>query len=230
MVWLRVSSRRNLSYPSRRSSPNSRRLILLQTVCRRQKSQLLCNQANPNSFAKTPGVGVSPSSVPLCLCGNPDLSPLAKDCKSTATATLTTFRINTRKSVSKQRTLTPFRINTYKKTGEGGALASPPVENHQLPRLRRRQRPSSAPRGASIPSALTRLRILPVAIGAPPPPLPTFRSPDLPALRRSVSPFPATLANLPFFNPSSRHTSAKMGWRAILLTAPVAHPDRRRTS
>jgi hypothetical protein len=36
------------------------------------------------------------------------------------TATLTTFRINTCKSVSKQRTLTPFRINTYKKTGEGG--------------------------------------------------------------------------------------------------------------
>jgi hypothetical protein len=30
---------------------------------------------------------------------------------------LTTFRINTCKSVSKQRTLTPFRINTYKKQG-----------------------------------------------------------------------------------------------------------------
>src|SRR5712692_10038924 len=41
----------------------------------------------------------------------------AKGCKNTATATLTTFRINTCKSVSKQRTLTLFRINTYKKTG-----------------------------------------------------------------------------------------------------------------
>src|SRR5216684_3239867 len=40
--------------------------------------------------------------------------------KSTKTATLTIFRINTCKSVSKQRALTPFRMNTYKKTGGGG--------------------------------------------------------------------------------------------------------------
>jgi hypothetical protein len=40
--------------------------------------------------------------------------------KTTETATLTTFRINTCKSVSKQMTLTLFRINTYRKTGEGG--------------------------------------------------------------------------------------------------------------
>jgi len=33
---------------------------------------------------------------------------------------LTTFRINTCKSVSKQTTLTIFRINTYAKPGEGG--------------------------------------------------------------------------------------------------------------
>ena len=32
---------------------------------------------------------------------------------------LTTFRINTCKSVSRQTTLTSFRINTYEKTGEG---------------------------------------------------------------------------------------------------------------
>ncbi len=37
---------------------------------------------------------------------------------------LTTFRINTCKSVSKQKTLTIFRINTYEKRGEGG-LAVP---------------------------------------------------------------------------------------------------------
>src|SRR6267143_4983533 len=35
---------------------------------------------------------------------------------------LTTFRINTCKSVSKQRTLTIFRINTYEKQGEGGPV------------------------------------------------------------------------------------------------------------
>jgi hypothetical protein len=37
---------------------------------------------------------------------------------------VTTFRINTCKSVSKQRTLTTFRMNTYEKTGEGGSRAS----------------------------------------------------------------------------------------------------------
>src|SRR5260370_28376164 len=42
--------------------------------------------------------------------------------KSTKTATLTTFRINTCKSVSKQRTLTLLRINTYKKQGRGVPL------------------------------------------------------------------------------------------------------------
>jgi hypothetical protein len=35
-------------------------------------------------------------------------------------STLTPFRINTCKSVSKKRTLTPFRMNTYEKPGEGG--------------------------------------------------------------------------------------------------------------
>ena len=34
---------------------------------------------------------------------------------------LTTFRINTCKSVSKQSTLTPFRMNTYEKQGGGGS-------------------------------------------------------------------------------------------------------------
>ena len=38
--------------------------ILLQTLCHRQKNQLLCNQANPNSFAKHPGWGYPESSVP----------------------------------------------------------------------------------------------------------------------------------------------------------------------
>src|SRR5713226_7637909 len=42
--------------------------------------------------------------------------------KSTKTATLTPFRINTCKSVSKQMTLTSFRINTYEKQGRGVPL------------------------------------------------------------------------------------------------------------
>src|SRR5713101_1891514 len=40
--------------------------------------------------------------------------------KNTKTATLTTFRINTCKSVSKQTTLSTFRMNTYEKRGGGG--------------------------------------------------------------------------------------------------------------
>src|SRR6266849_8434232 len=39
-------------------------------------------------------------------------------------STLTTFRINTCKSVSKQTTLTTFRMNTYEKPGEGGTPAN----------------------------------------------------------------------------------------------------------
>ena len=50
--------RRKLSCLSRRSTPNSCRLILLQTLLHSQSRQPLWNQANPNSFAKTPVVGV----------------------------------------------------------------------------------------------------------------------------------------------------------------------------
>ncbi len=39
---------------------------------------------------------------------------------------LTPFRINTCKSVSKQRTLTTFRMNTYAKQGEGGPYSEGP--------------------------------------------------------------------------------------------------------
>ena len=41
---------------------NSRPLILLQTLCRCEKSQPLWNQANPNSFAKTRG-GIPPEAA-----------------------------------------------------------------------------------------------------------------------------------------------------------------------
>src|SRR6266481_5825488 len=69
-------------------------------------------------------------------------------------ATLTTFRINTCKSVSKQRTLTPFRINTYEKHRGGGGG-----------QLFIFFRPSHAPRNASIRCALSRLRMLSVTTG-----------------------------------------------------------------
>jgi hypothetical protein len=70
--------------------------------------------------------------------GTPTLSllpraHLAKGCKNSETATLTTFRINTCKSVSKQTTLTSFRINTYKKPGEGGPLQTAGLDSASFP-------------------------------------------------------------------------------------------------
>jgi hypothetical protein len=38
------------------------------------------------------------------------------------------FKINTYKSVSKQRTLSTFRINTYEKRGEGEGVSLPAFE------------------------------------------------------------------------------------------------------
>jgi hypothetical protein len=58
-----ISSRRPPSVQVSTIGRNSLRLTLLQTLCRREKHQVLCNQANPRSFAKTPGVGYSPKSL-----------------------------------------------------------------------------------------------------------------------------------------------------------------------
>ncbi len=89
----------------------------------------------------------------------------AKGCKNAKTAPLTTFRINTCKSVSKQRTLTLFRINTYEKQGRGYPSTSAPRSRERESPDWRSVPPSYAPRAASIPYALTRLRILPVTTG-----------------------------------------------------------------
>ncbi len=119
-----------------------------------------------HSYANTRDGGVTAApvsaSVPLWLCGNPDLSRLAKGCKSTEITTLTTFRINTCKSVSKRRTLTTFRINTYKKPRGGGAPTRSPL---QLPASSTQPPEPHAPRSASIPCDLSRLRKLPVTTG-----------------------------------------------------------------
>src|SRR6266481_9344860 len=126
VLWLRVLSRTNLAYPSHHSSPKSRPFNLLQPLASPFAAPVLCFQPLAASFPKTPGWGVQ------SLCGNPCLpslprasgtsqgSHLARGCKYAEPATLTTFRINTCKSVSKQKTLTLSRINTYKKRGEGG--------------------------------------------------------------------------------------------------------------
>jgi hypothetical protein len=51
-----VLSRKDLTEAFTAPTPNSRPFNLLQTLCRSCKSQVLWNQANPNSFAKIPGV------------------------------------------------------------------------------------------------------------------------------------------------------------------------------
>jgi hypothetical protein len=116
--------RRKLSCPSRRSTPNSCRLILLQTLLHSQSRQPLWNQVNPNSFAKTPGVG-----VPRFPCQ----SPAAHYPPLTTHSPLTTFR-----------------INTYEKRGGRGI----PRFRFRLPTARYPRltfcRPSHAPRSASI--------------------------------------------------------------------------------
>jgi hypothetical protein len=72
-----------------------------------------------HSYANTRDGGASAArnffvirSVSLCLGGK--------------TSSLSTFRINTCKTVSKQTTSSPFRINTYEKPGGGGALCFAP--------------------------------------------------------------------------------------------------------
>ncbi len=155
-----MSSRRNLSYPSRRSSPNSCLINLLEPLYSLFPSPVLCFQQLAASFPKTPGVGVPlrgdrcteaqkcPSVSPLPATLTHSVSRKSFPCHSyentrdrgatpppkffSPLATrhsplaLTPFRINTCKSVSKQRTLTRFRINTYEKRGEGG----PPLAHY----------------------------------------------------------------------------------------------------
>ena len=103
-------SRRNLSYPSRRSTPNYRPVNLLRPLHPLFATPVLCFQQLAASFPKTPGWGVArfPFQRPTAHC------PLL-----ITHSPLTPFRINTCKSVSKQRTLTCFRINTYEKHREG---------------------------------------------------------------------------------------------------------------
>ncbi|SRR5713226_10210890 len=54
---------------------------------------------------------------------------------------LSTFRMNTCKSVSKQRTLSTSRMNTYAKTGGGGSHTFAPVFRIRLPRIPLRASP-----------------------------------------------------------------------------------------
>src|SRR5258708_17813706 len=85
-------------------------------VHRRLSSQFR-SDSRPPDFRKSPDRPLSVASV-----SSMEGLPATHYPLLTTHSPLTTFRINTCKSVSKQTTLTTFRINTYKKTGEGGSL------------------------------------------------------------------------------------------------------------
>src|SRR5260370_38332143 len=116
----RLSAQRLRNYSRRSSFP----CISLPTPLHPQKSQTLCNQANPGSFCRTPGVASPPAaSAPSVLSVNSVVNRCSAGMYPRPAPSLrtTTFRINTCKSVSKQRTLSPSRMNTYEKTrGRGG--------------------------------------------------------------------------------------------------------------
>ncbi len=59
----------------------------------------------------------------------------AKNSARAPASPLSTFRMNTCKSVSKQRTLSTCRMNTYAKTGGGGPRGSAPIFRIRLPRI-----------------------------------------------------------------------------------------------
>ena len=124
--------------------------------------------SRPPDFRKPPDRPISVSVAPVeCL-------PATHYPLLTTHSPLTTFRINTCKSVSKQRTLTTSRINTYKKNRGGGSpnTLAPRSRERQLcsiPLAQRDESPdwrslpsSHAPRSGPIPRGLIRLRILPV--------------------------------------------------------------------
>jgi hypothetical protein len=111
MLCSRVLSRRNLSHLSRRCSPNSCLISRLEPLYLLFPTPVLCFQQLAASFPKSPGWGVLRF---------PFRPPTVHDPPLTTHSPLTTFRMNTCKSVSKQSTLTTFRMNTYVKQGEGG--------------------------------------------------------------------------------------------------------------
>jgi hypothetical protein len=94
----------------------ARLFISLPPLCRSQKSQPLYNQANPDSFSKTPGVGRAERIRGTRGAGHFQDASLVP---------ASPFRINTCKSVSKQTTLSSFRITTYEKPREGGDVQMP---------------------------------------------------------------------------------------------------------
>jgi len=128
-------------HESQITNHKSRLFMGLPPLCRSQKSQLLCNQANPDSFTKMPGCGGGHPDPVFGLSagvdedsrcrrrnhGTPGVGCAERICgtpgrgqfQDASLVSASPFRINTCKSISKQTTFPSFRINTYEKQGEG---------------------------------------------------------------------------------------------------------------
>src|SRR5712664_932779 len=91
-------------------------------VHRRLSSQFR-SDSRPPDFRKSPD-----RPLPVASVSSMEGLPATHYPLLTTHSPLTTFRINTCKSVSKQTTITTFRINTYKKTGEGGTPTFPRLQ------------------------------------------------------------------------------------------------------
>jgi hypothetical protein len=97
-------------------------------LCTLSCTRFLCFQQLAASFPKTPGWGVPLRNLrDLCVCPSGRrvsalsfVFALVRSSLRFLCPSLSTFRMNTCKSVSKQSTLTIFRMNTYEKQGEGG--------------------------------------------------------------------------------------------------------------
>ena len=116
-------SRTNLAHFSSNSSLNLRRFNNLQPLALLQKNQILCNQANPASFSKTPGVGVSrrdtrPSDFPTFRRSDDQSSSLPITFLQTLyfhaiSHSLTQRRQPIRRSFNHLRTLLPLTVNIF---------------------------------------------------------------------------------------------------------------------
>jgi len=96
----------------------------LSSLCSLFGTPFLCFQQLAASFPKTPGVGVPLRHLSdLCVSALSVAFTFVRFSRRLLCPPLSTFRINTCKSVSKQMTLTIFRMNTYAKQGEGGYCA-----------------------------------------------------------------------------------------------------------
>ena len=138
-----MSSRRNLSYLSLRSNPNSRSVNLLQPLFPYSVAPVLCFQSFAASFPKTPGVGVPARELVRCT--------EAQKCLSVPPLPAALTHSVSRKS---------FPCHSYENTRDGSATVAPASASVSLGLVgnpnsaRPLARHSPLPTGAAVPPIL----------------------------------------------------------------------------